>query len=284
MNSRMLRILAVFLALGSVIVGYVGYKLSQQQNMQLSPESAVQSPVLPENTHPVVIAVHALSPGHAINSDDLGIVPFPVRPEGAYEKPANLVGKIPTLAIAAGEAPLPRHFLPGSSLARAVRSGERAIAVKVDEVIGSGGLVQPGDYVDVLLYLRGGSKELPKSSAQVVLRHARVLAYGEAVIDTHEGTGTNDARNANGRSAVLAVPVEQTSALMLAATAGTLRLAVYGVEEGLSLAEGVPPATPAPRSVTLGELAKQSQTTVRRATGQRVTVFRGANKETVEAR
>ncbi|MEL0027488.1 MAG: RcpC/CpaB family pilus assembly protein, partial [Perlucidibaca sp.] len=57
---------------------------------------------------------------------------------------------------------------PGSEVARLLRPGERAIAIPVDEVVGGGGFVQPGDLVDVLLFLRGENGG--KDSAQVVMQ------------------------------------------------------------------------------------------------------------------
>jgi pilus assembly protein CpaB len=277
----MLRLLAILLALGSVAVGYVGYRMSQRQAVDHA-VVADAVPTLPADTHPVIVAVRAIPPGHSITSEDFTLVAFPVRPAGTYSKPDEVIGKTPSLAIAAGEAPLERHFLPGSSLARAVRPGERAIAVKVDEVIGGGGLVQPGDYVDVLLYLRGGNQELPKTTAQVVLKHARVLAYGEAVIGTNDDAAAKESQNAAGRSAVLAVPLEHAPAMMLAASAGTLRLAVYGVEE--AQAAHMQTTASNARPLTLSELTQQRRSEPVQKSVPTVNVFHGARKEVVEAK
>ncbi|MBI5041312.1 MAG: Flp pilus assembly protein CpaB [Gammaproteobacteria bacterium] len=281
MSHRMLRVLAVLLALGSAAVGYVGYRLSQRQAVDHTAATDAV-PTLPADTHPVIVAVRAIPAGRSITSEDFTLVAFPVRPANTYSKPNDIIGKTPSLAIAAGEAPLERHFLPGSSLARAVRPGERAIAVKVDEVIGGGGLVQPGDYVDVLLYLRGGNQELPKSTAQIVLKHARVLAYGEAVIGTSGEADSKESQNTAGRSAVLAVPLEHAPAVMLAASAGTLRLAVYGVEE--AQAAHAQATTSNMRPLTLSELTQQRRSEPTQKSVPTVNVFHGARKEVIEAK
>lgn len=284
MNSNMLRFLAGLLAIGSVVVGYIGYQLSQKGATEQAGTSVTASPES-ANAHPVVVAKKAIATGHVITQDDLAWVPFPVRPEQSYSSPTELIGKAPTSPIAAGETVLERHFLPGSLLSRSVRSGERAIAVKVDEVIGSGGLVQPGDYVDVLLYLRASGKELPKTSAQVVLRHVRVLAYGDAVIGAAGApTGDEDARAPKERSAVLAVPLEAAPALMLAASAGSLRLAVYGAEEGLAVAAGAQQVLAGSRPVTLSELAQQQSAKPTMKLGAGINIFHGNRKEVVEAK
>ena len=283
MNSRMLRILAVLLAAGSLLVGYAGYQLSQRPANDEHKAAAART-LSAADAKPVVIALVAIAPGHSIRAEDLALVGFPVQPPATFSEPEGLIGKTPTLPIAAGEAPLERHFLPGSSLARAVQPGERAIAVKVDEVVAGGGLVQPGDYVDVLWYLRGGSQEVPKSSAQTVLRQVRVLAYGEAVVDEEKASGAQGSTGA-GRSAVLAVPLEHANALMLAASAGSLRLAVYGVQERQAVAAGTYAASSQEIPVTLGDLARQSKAAPKQAQrAATVSLFHGARKEVIEPR
>lgn len=284
MNSTMLRLLAGLLAVGSVIVGYVGYQLSQKEVTQQAGTTA-SAPAESEGAYPVVVARKAISAGRTITQDDLAWVSFPVRPEHSYASPTDLIGKAPALPVAAGETVLERHFLPGSLLSRSVRPGERAIAVKVDEVIGSGGLVQPGDYVDVLLYLRASGKELPKTSALVVLKHVRVLAYGDAIVGAAGApAGDEDARAPKERSAVLAVPLEDASALMLAASAGSLRLAVYGAEEGQAVAAGAQPVPAGSRPVTLSELGQQQGARPAAKSGAGINIFHGNRKEVVEAK
>lgn len=284
MNSTMLRFLAGLLAIGSVAIGYVGYQLSQQDPAERAehPEAALPEA---EDAHPVVVSRKALPAGHTIKAEDLAWVPFPIRPDHTYGSPSELIGKAPAVSVAAGEVLQERHFLPGSLLSRSLQPGERAIAVKVDEVVGSGGLVRPGDHVDVLLYLRAAGKELPKSSAQIVLKHVRVLAYGDAVIGAADpAAGDDDARAARERSAVLAVPLDQASALMLAASAGSLRLAVYGAEESQAVAAGERPVASSARPVTLSELTQQRSSEPARMQGSAINIFHGSRKEVVEAK
>lgn len=284
MNSTMLRILATILAIGSVALGYVGYQLSQRESAGQE-EQAGSSLPQSADAHPVVIAQKAIPAGHPITPEDLAWVSFPFRPDHTYGSPTDLIGKTPAVPIAAGEAPQERHFLPGSLLSRSVRPGERAIAVKVDEVVGSGGLVQPGDYVDVLLFLRASGKELPKSSAQIVLKHIKVLAYGDAIVGVSEKPAGDDAARATKeRSAVLAVPLAQTSSLMLAASAGSLRLAVYGAEESQAVAAGTQPVPDSPRSVTLSELTQQRRNEPVRESTSAINIFHGSRKEVVEVK
>ncbi|KVC43189.1 Flp pilus assembly protein CpaB [Burkholderia diffusa] len=65
-------------------------------------------------------------------------------------------------------------------LAAALQPGMRAISVPVDDVSGNAGLIQPGDFVDVVLTQEiGGSATTPGTfEAETVVRRARVLAVG----------------------------------------------------------------------------------------------------------
>jgi pilus assembly protein CpaB len=130
-------------------------------------------------------------------------------------------------------------------LVQALAPHERAVAIKVNEVIGVGGFIKPGDYVDVLLYLRADRETGEASSAQVVLTNVKVLAYGALTAETESSQedtiiqpssnklGTGDTQSApkkekDSRSAILAVADQDISKLMLAESAGVLRLALRG--------------------------------------------------------
>ena len=129
----------------------------------------------------------------------------------------------------------------GGPLARMIRPDERALAVMIDEVSGVGGQLSPGDYVDVLLFLRQ-DVDNPQQSAQVVLPAVRVLSVGAELGLTSDGKLASQPKNAeealkleqnraNSRTAVLAIPELLLNQLMLATQAGTLRLAVRSADE-----------------------------------------------------
>jgi pilus assembly protein CpaB len=112
------------------------------------------------------------------------------------------------------------------------------MAIAVDEVIGGGGFVLPGDYVDVMLFVQDQQGTERNISAQVVLPGVRVLTYGEQIAVSADGQARNagdpkDKTPRPPRTAVLAVPAEAAARLMLAAQAGSLRLAVRSKDEKL---------------------------------------------------
>jgi len=137
------------------------------------------------------------------------------------------------------------------------------VAVKVDEVVGAGGFIEPGDQVDVLLYLQTGQEVGKDSSAQVVLSKVRVLAFGNMLESTVKqpdaadaqpdlkdkaktmgakaaaaGKKDDEASGKKSKTAVLAIAESQTATLMLAESSGKLRLALHGVEREESAQAG----------------------------------------------
>lgn len=246
----LLRGLALIFALGAIIAGLIGYRLSTQP-----PPPAAPAP-------PPVTAVQTLKPvpaGTAIQADDIGLVQVAAKPAGSYGEPAQVIGQRPAASLAAGEILTSAHFPSrGGQFQRQLAPTERAVAIKVDEVVGLGGFAQPGDQVDVLFYLRGTQETANASSAQVVLSGVRLLAFGEALQPAPgagEGPVGQAAEKASGpsrsaTSAVLAVPEDAVARLMLAANSGTLRLALRPIDAAATrVAE-------APRLVHLAELAQ----------------------------
>lgn len=226
----LLRGLALALAIGAVVAAFVGYRLSTQ------PMSAKPAP--PDET--VVQAARPLRAGDAIGTADVTLKAVPASPSGSFANPGLVVGQAPAVDVAAGEILNRAHFQSSGRMSRNLRPGERAVAVKVDEVSGLAGFAEPGDRVDVLLHVRGSQETAHSSSAQVVLANVRLLAYGEMVQQGPsggEGTLARAAAKPSGRpsthsSAVLAVPEADAARLMLAAGSGSLRLSLRPADNG----------------------------------------------------
>ncbi|MAT64080.1 MAG: Flp pilus assembly protein CpaB [Gammaproteobacteria bacterium] len=276
MNMQAMRILAMLLALGAVVLGYIGYKLSTAPVE--TPQTEVQPVAEPESSadlRRVIIASRRIEAGAAIMADDLDTIRVPVVREGAFHTTEPLLERTPAVPVAAGEIVLESHFHSGSRIARLLEPGMRAIAVKVDEVIGGGAYVQPGDHVDVLVYLRGGMTEVSRSTARILLERAEVLAYGKTVAVRQDGRVVNledDPRADPGsRSAVLAVPREQAGRLMLAEHAGAIRLAVVSSRETEELGAGGQSGS---ARVMLDELAGDS----RPSRSYSIPVYRGTER------
>lgn len=112
-------------------------------------------------------------------------------------------------------------------MASLLQPGERALAVAVDEVSGGGNRILPGDFVDVFFML-DKSSEVQAGQARLLQSQLRVLAYGANSLDGPEEKSLlqQGAPAQPAKTAVLAVPVERVSELMLASRAGRLQLAL----------------------------------------------------------
>lgn len=233
MNSTLLRTIAILMALGAVITAWLGYRMSTQATTPALPKVQI--------TYPQLVTTRDVPAGDILSAADVKVENLPQKNASALTNASEAVGKLALVPIPKGGLVLASHFPVLSPVAQSLQPSERAVAIKVNEVIGVGGFVKPGDHVDVLLYLRAERETQDVSSAQVVLNNVRVLAYGDEVGQatpaTTEGEasaigkevgklGSNKAKD--GKSAILAVPEQHTARLMLAENSGILKLALRG--------------------------------------------------------
>jgi len=267
MNSTFLRVLAVLMMIAGLVTAYLGYRISNK--------APVDSLKVVVPTYAQVVAQHEITAGHVLTADDLKVTTTQQYDKRTFSDPQSLVGKV-SATVVLKDAPFKTtHFAVSNGFGQALGAHERAVAIKVNEVVGVGGFIKPGDHVDVLLYLRTDRETGDVSSGQVVLANVKVLAYGTLTSEpeaeqTDESTqaasqklGMSNSRldSKNGkdsRSAILAVHAEDAAKLMLADSSGTLRLALRG--------EPLPGAEPAVITdnhfVRLGEVARPSSATV----------------------
>jgi pilus assembly protein CpaB len=250
MNSRFSMILAGLLLVGALFAGYWGLVLTRPPAPVVEatpPPATVEKTVAvveDQTRQPVVVLAHDVPPFVALTAADLTVEKLRTVPPGSLTSVEQAVGRTPWRALSAGTWLDDSSFSPGGPLARMIRTDERALAVAVDEVIGAGGQLSPGDYVDALLFLRQDTTN-EEPSAQIVIPAMRVLSVGDQLGLTNDGKpGTPPAATAEeraqqaqrrvaARSVVLAVPAPLLSRLMLATNAGTLRLAVRSADEQL---------------------------------------------------
>ncbi|WP_296224170.1 Flp pilus assembly protein CpaB [Ralstonia sp. UBA689] len=222
MTSKHLQIFAAVLLLLAAILGAVAWKSAHR------PPAPVTVQQNGKTLYPVVVTVKPLEAGKPITADQVGIEPLPINPADAFSDVSKVVGREPITPIGVG-VPLIGAQL-ASGLALQVEPGQRAVAINVDEVIGVGNRVMPGDYVDVFLVLRKDSQEVGGSQARLLLPHLRVLAFGALAVN--EASQKQPEANAaarkvdQARTAVLAVPVESVSQLAMAHQSGRLLLAL----------------------------------------------------------
>lgn len=252
MSSRLTMILAGLFLLAALLAGYWGLMLSRPAEPVAAPPVvetsappvAAPAPVaVPEPARfPIVIMARQVPANTPLTAEDVLIERLQVVPAGAFSQLDQVLGRSSARPLPQGLWLDEQSFQSGGPLARMIRRHERAVALAVDDVIGAAGQLRPGDYVDVLLFLREENNN-PQASAQVVLPALRVLSVGDQTGLANDGRPAQSAdeqqarRDALGtggtRTVALAVPEALASRLMLAAQAGTLRLAVRSADEQL---------------------------------------------------
>lgn len=236
MNSRLLQVLAAALVIAALIAGYMGYQTTSaaQQALEAAKRSAAGS-ANSDGQAAVVVLSRPVERFATLTAADLVIDYLKVSPPGSFQSIQQVVGSTMQVALPAGTIVLPEHFNPGGQVARLLRAGERAVAIAVNDVVGGGGFVQPGDMVDILFFLEKQGQESPRGSAQVILKAVRVLSFGEDLIDVSpadkEDKEKDEQRERSAKTAVLAIPEADVTRLMLASTLGELRLVIVPTEE-----------------------------------------------------
>jgi pilus assembly protein CpaB len=205
-------------------------------------------------TRPVVVAAADLGVGTAIRPEDVRIIDWPAAalPAGVFEKPDDVVGRGLVMPLIQNELILPMKLASkeaGSGLPIMIPEGERAVSVRVNEVIGVAGYVLPGTRVDVVAVASATDKKADTTS-KVVLTNVQVLAAGTKM----EQNG-DESKPIPVTVVTLLVAPDQAERLTLASTEGKIQLALRNpLDQSSPVTSGVRPAgllgdAPAPKLV-----------------------------------
>jgi pilus assembly protein CpaB len=170
----------------------------------------------------IVVAAKPLRFGTALTPELLREQPWPSQavPTGAFTKIKDVLAGGRRVVLSAIEAnePLLALKITGAgqraTLSALVKPGMKAVTIRVNDVDGVGGFVQPGDHVDVVL-----TRQVDKGSAttEVVLQDTKVLAIDQVADD--RATKAKVAK-----SVTLEVSTINAQKLWLASSVGSLSL------------------------------------------------------------
>src|SRR5438552_14965408 len=162
MARRLLAVLGMSVVL-ALVVAAIFYEVSARASAK------APAPVYRE----VVVATEQLPLGVAIkpNHVKLGKVPVEMFPKTGFSKVDDVLDRSVVSAIMPDEPLLEARLAPrgsGIGLAPIIPTGMRAMAVRVNEIIGVAGFVLPGMRVDVLVTGRppNGTEEITKTGLQ----------------------------------------------------------------------------------------------------------------------
>jgi pilus assembly protein CpaB len=152
------------------------------------PQSTKAGPALAQ----VALATKDLEVGTLLKEDDVKVAEWPgAIPMGATTQVKDIIGRGVITAIFAKEPIIESRLAPkgaGGGMAAMIPPGMRAVAVRVNEVVGVAGFVVPGMHVDVLISGNspGGSGNLG-TLTQTLLQNIEVLSAGQDFKKDTEG-------------------------------------------------------------------------------------------------
>ena len=212
---------------------------------------------------PVVVASRDIPEGSTIDRIALTTIQTPVQnaPMGAYSSTDSVTGRVTRVAVFEGEAIVPGRLAPvgsGPGLELKIPPGQRAMAVRINDVAGISGLLQPNSRVDVLVTIREDNSE--RQVAKLFMSNMLVLSVGSEVQRDNQG------KPINATTVTLAVTPEEAERLAIAMNTGAIQLVLRGYgdpdsvrtkgansSDVLSSLKGtsvvLPAAPPAPRKI-----------------------------------
>jgi pilus assembly protein CpaB len=213
------------LLLGAAVVVALITSLFAYNWLQQKAESSTVEAV---ELEPVAVAVADLSWGTVLKKEMVRMIPFrkgSLPAESFYSDRESLAGKVVISPIKAKEPILASRLaadnVTDGGVTAVIKGKKRAIAVKVDRVIGVSGFIQPGDRVDVLVTITD-----PRNKAVVtktVLENMLVIAVGARM----EQAGEKGKRTAVD-VITLEVTPEESEKLALATTEGRIKMVLRG--------------------------------------------------------
>ncbi len=175
---------------GAVADGFLTiFLLTRYMNLrEMQMAAALRDKLAREGFTTLVVAERELMPGMVVTAKDMKSAPWPKKAvlQGSFHDIKELKGRAAARRIFVGEPILEGHLVPkggGTGLAAIIPKGKRAVAVRVNEIIGVAGFIKPGDLVDVIVTME--PKKGEGVITKMVLQRVPVLAVGQEI--TREG-------------------------------------------------------------------------------------------------
>lgn len=187
-------------------------------------------------TQSVLVAAQDIPEGVRIDKLAVSTASWPVMavPAGAFAVSDSVVGRVTRVTVFKGEPIVPGRLAPsgtGPGLEVKITPGKRAMAVKINDVVGLAGLIQPNSRVDVLVTLKEENKQ-DKQRAKVFMSNMRVLAVGTEVQRDSED------KPQTATTAALEVTPDEAERLAVAMNQGTIQLVLRGYGDPDSVKTG----------------------------------------------
>ncbi|MET0319112.1 MAG: Flp pilus assembly protein CpaB [Duganella sp.] len=267
-NRRALLMMALAVVLGLAAVAMASRWLLRQT---------------PTTANRIVVAAADVSLGQRLTPEMMKTLDWPADslPRGALTDPAKLVGRVLKSSVLRDEPLSEAKLAPAGTLgglSALITEGNRAMTVRVNDVVGVAGFALPGNFVDILVNTQSARGGNENAISKIVLERILVLAVAQEV-------GRDETRPRVVNAVTLEVTPTQAENLDLARSVGTLSLVLRNqvdprpaVTDGATkssllglpapvAAAPAPAATPAPAQVAAPRARLASATPARHCVG-----------------
>ncbi len=240
----MKKVAIIPLALG-VFVGGAAIKLGLDALQKAKADSA-------QETATVVVATAEIPATSAIDRTMVKVIETPMTPligVDAYGDVDKVIGRVAGYSVPRGGVVRESLLAPKGTpagLAVRIKSGYRAVSVKVNEVTGVAYQIRPGAFVDVIAVMTVNSGRRKQTVSRTILQKIEVAAVGRLL------TASTDGKGKAAKSVTLLVKDTEAPKLHLAQTRGKLTLALRSDDDKLDSEDGQ-----STEGDLLGELAEQ---------------------------
>lgn len=191
----------------------------------------------------VVVAKRAIQQRTVITADmlELRTVPANLVVGGAFTNVTDAVDKVTKFPLEANQqigvttVVDTQNPTGDATLAQVVPTGRRAVSISSSQVISAGGLILPGDYVDVVWVCCDDVAALAKT----VLQNVQVAAVAQNLVDAGPAAGTDnpspagDAEgDAEASTVTLLLTPEEAHLVRIAEVSGPLSVTLRGPGDG----------------------------------------------------
>ncbi|MDB5329010.1 MAG: Flp pilus assembly protein CpaB [Phycisphaerales bacterium] len=208
----------------AIVLGGVAAKIAMNQVAKSHASAGVSKTVQ------VVVAKVNVGPGQELTTEQLALTTLaaPAAPADAFTATGNVVGRVLTIPLLAGQTVLepslaPKGTLPG--LPSLVPPGMRAITLDVNESNGIAGMLQPGCRVDIITTIHQPQKN-GALLTRTVVQNALVQAIGQLL---SSAKAADDGKPVPMfRTVTMVVTAHEAEIIELANSSGRFRLTLRG--------------------------------------------------------
>lgn len=187
------------------------------------------------NARQIVVAAKPLPSGKLLTKDMLKMSNKSVDPipKGAETELDKLVDRVTQADLAAEEPILEKNLAPkATGLSATITKGNRAITVRVNDVVGVAGFALPGNFVDVIVSTQ---KDAPNGERNAELNVSKIVLERILVLAVAQDLGRDESKPRVVNAVTLEVTPAQAELLDLARSVGSLSLALRNQNDDIDI-------------------------------------------------